>query len=383
MSKTLAIFGAGPAGCALAAALFQQGFSGHIYLITRPLNRRASVGESLAPTCREQLNQLGLTLTESDHQTYLGNCSLWGSDQPQFKDFTLNRTGGWRIDRSRFDHSLQTQVCAMGAEQIPDATLHTLAWQDNQWHLNLRLSPSSDSSIPRTIKADFIVDASGRKSSVASRLGIRKQRYDQQVALVANLPETHPADDVHYRDLLTRYALIEAGKKGWWYSARIPGQQQVLALMTDRSLVQSEQLKQTDHLRSLLKQSQLVNQLSGELPAETEFQVYPAMSECLNQVCGYGWMAIGDAAVGMDPLTSSGITSALDDALFTAELILNWLTTQHSAPLKHYSQRMNQAFHRYLLQKQYFYCQEQRWPEEHYWQLRHNLHQPQSTGHSS
>src|SRR6476646_4643134 len=80
------------------------------------------------------------------------------------------------------------------------------------------------------VQARFVVDASGRSSVVARRLGARRQHDDRLTAVTAFL-KTNDAPCV---DSTT---LVEAVDYGWWYSAVIPDGRLAVSLMTDPDIL--------------------------------------------------------------------------------------------------------------------------------------------------
>jgi flavin-dependent dehydrogenase len=89
----------------------------------------------------------------------------------------------------------------------------------NKWHLKQYSS--------ECLNANFIVDATGRSSWLAARLGSKRYNIDHQVALVAKFKNNNDYCD---QDSTT---LIEAVEKGWWYSTVIPSGYRVAIFFTD------------------------------------------------------------------------------------------------------------------------------------------------------
>jgi len=94
--------------------------------------------------------------------------------------------------------------------------------------------------------------------------------------------------------------------------------------------------------------------------------IYPAYSACLNKVAGEGWVAVGDAAFSMDPLTSSGINCALADGIAAATAIHAYLGGD-AQPLKTYAKDMNATVRGYLQERHHLYASETRWADGEFW----------------
>ena len=101
----VAILGGGPAGCATALALRQQGIS-RILVVESGFYQNIRVGESIPPDTRVLLEKLGIwsDFLKEEHEPCLGSCSSWGHDRLGYNDFLFNPHGnGWHLDRRRFD----------------------------------------------------------------------------------------------------------------------------------------------------------------------------------------------------------------------------------------------------------------------------------------
>src|SRR5258706_8390789 len=108
---------------------------------------------------------------------------------------------------------------------------------------------------------------------------------------------------------------------------------------------------------------------SGFRP-DSEASFTAANSAILDPSVGDGWLAIGDAAISFDPLSSQGLLNALFTGLAAAESAETHLKGDlHS--LSSYSQIIRGIGDSYQRQLAYYYASETRWPEAPFWQRRH------------
>lgn len=292
----IAVIGTGPAGCAAAISLRQQGRQ-----VTLIGDGQDGVGEQLHPAARPLLDQLGIPNLDAQLPC-VGTRSAWDSWELTHQDFLSHPFGnGWLLDRATFGHQLRQAAIAAGARpRIPSrlVDLWPEGTQPAAWVLQL-----SDG----TTTCDWVVDATGRRATVARRLGIKRRVVDRQIAMVGWLT-TPQADDVD--ETLT----VERTNSGWWYSCRLPGRRRVAGLITTHRLEPRQwesQLRATRHLGPLVRNYSL----EGDVIAR------PANSTMLEKCYGERWLAIGDAAVSFDPLASRGIVSALQSGLQAASLV--------------------------------------------------------------
>ncbi len=167
------------------------------------------------------------------------------------------------------------------------------------------------------ISAQWLVDATGRQAWLTRRMGgTQALRWAEQYAAVGWIRSG--AQDV---DNTTR---VKSVKNGWWYTARLPQDWRVIAFHGLRECV-----------GALAKDQALVEQAceqSGVLPETFQtqislnaIQVYDASMRSFNVVHGKRWLAIGDAALAFDPLSSQGIFFALYSGIRGAEAVAHAL----------------------------------------------------------
>jgi flavin-dependent dehydrogenase len=365
----LAIVGAGPAGSATALAAQRAGIN-RIALIDRPpAGGRLGLGESAAPPVGPLLQRLGLEglldRPNSPHRHYLGNLSSWGSDALTCEDFLFRLSGhGWHLDRLAFDQSLRQAAIEEGATPYFDHTLQTLSRTAGGWHVSLS-SPALP--LPQTISARALVDASGRQAVVGRALGMTRKRLDGLVALAVTCPPKDPAG-------LAGRSFIEAVRWGWWYATLLPNGQAMVTLMSDDDLIRDQGLRTPRAFAQAWAQTRHLKDLVTAPPPGASVVTVSAASQFSPQAIGAGWLAVGDALIGFDPLTSSGIAGALDDALAAADTLACWFTLDPKDAIeaaKRYAHRANQSLVRYMDEHRTHYQAEQRWGDAPFWQRRH------------
>ena len=367
------VLGGGPAGSATALALRQHGI-GRVCLVEAGNYRAVRVGESLPPDIRTLLGEaLGLwpDFLAEQHEPCYGSCSVWGRDLPGYNDFLLNPQGyGWHLDRRRFDAFLMRKAAERG---VVVATEHRFVasaplGDDDKRQIGpsgggFRLSLAQANGEITTVKARFVVDATGPRARFARERGARRRLVDRLVFVAGflTLAETSP---------LSRLTLLEASERGWWYAARLPDHRCVVALALDPDLLRIQRLSRTDIWLAALDQTLLVSSQLGTAVLETEgVGLWPSATFLSDRIAGPDWLAVGDAASSYDPLSSQGIQKALTDAIAAAATIADRLQrrTDNTAS---YTEGVIRRFEEYLVNRAYFYQQETRWPNAPFWERR-------------
>jgi flavin-dependent dehydrogenase len=376
------VIGAGPAGSVAALTLARHC---RVLLVERQTlepdggSGVTRIGESLAPAARRILTDLGLwpAFQAQGHARCHANRSLWGSAEPVDSDLLRDADGpGWHLDRTRFDCWLRDAAGERGAALLCPAEpvaieastqANTQASTQGGWLVTVQGTAGQQARIRTAV----LIDASGRTASVARQLGARRQAEGRLICAWLHGTDSHPATEAG----LTR---IQSVPDGWWYSAPLPGARRVLAFHTDADLADSV------HSRNgLLTRAGTVPELADLLrrsgfQADAQAGFTAAHSARLEPFCGpgpgarSGWLAAGDAALSFDPLSSQGLFNALYTGLAAGEAadrILNGSGTAEA--LADHTSRLESIHKAYRDHLSIYYGTEQRWPDQPFWQRRH------------
>ena len=361
----IVVLGAGPSGAAAAAELARRGFRTTLVGRTDP---RPNVGECLPPGIRPQLEKAGVweTFLRSGHTPSVGIRAAWGSPDPSDRDFVLSPYGsGWHIDRASFDATMRDSALKSGADWIVCHAVRNVRQTLSGWRIDL-----ATDSAQCQIEGRLIIDATGRSSVFASRIGVKRRFLDRLMGVAGyySAGENVPT--------LESMLLVEAVENGWWYSAPLPEGKLIAVFLTDADHVQREAITRADRwtscLRATLHQKQRIEKHGGTLAAGI-FSL-PAESSFLEQVAGDGWLATGDAAAAFDPLSSQGIMSAISSGLDAAHTAAASLMGNRQAAAS-YANRIRKKYSEYLAHREIYYRMERRWPNSSFWKSRHAMPQ--------
>jgi len=356
------VVGAGPAGAAFALNLAPM----HRVLV---LDRRDSpavrIGESLAPAARRLLVDMGLwdAFLAEGHSPCHGGRSVWGGSSPVEADNLRDLDGpGWHLDRGRFDDWLRQVAVSRGAALLVPAQPLSVTRDGEIWRLEVQ---AAGRRIP--VRARLLVDAGGRGSPLAKRFGARRTVSDRLVC-----GWVHGFDVPGRQSGLT---WIEAEPDGWWYSAPLPAGRRVIAFHTDADLDAAADARDaTSLLRRLSNRTGLADSLRAcgfEPDGQEEGRggFCAAHSSALSPASGDGWLAVGDAAMGFDPLSSQGIFNALYTGLAAAEAADRQLSGDPTA-LPGYAACLAPIRDAYRAHLRAWYGLERRWQDRPFWSRR-------------
>ena len=319
-------------------------------------------GETLPPRARLPLVRLGVwqTFLAQAHAPSPATASAWGEDTLFETHFICNPYGhGWHVDRRRLDEGLalaaeEAGACVMRGARASSCQPGAL----RSWKVDF-ISGGSHQSL----QADFFVDATGRASTLARAQRVKRLSYDRLAGMVATFLDPGSAADEDNR------TLVEAVESGWWYSARLPGSRIVVAYMTDTDLLRHAKGHLLTHFQRLLAGAPHTRARVKSSQECVDLVVLSADSSRLARIAGTNWLAVGDAAMAQDPLSSQGVYRALESGIEAAEVIGAGAAGKEAA-IERYERRLRRTFDSYLRTRTRFYRSETRWPQSAFWTRR-------------
>ena len=374
-----AVAGGGPAGAVAALEIARAGLS--VILVERSSYDRTRVGETLPPIATAVLGRLGLegALAGSGAVPSFGNESAWGDAELRSNAFVFDAHGdGHHVDRRRFDAILVETAESAGAHVTRCAALADCMPLERGWSLRIR---GGARAAPRTVRAAFLVDATGRRSSVARRVSARRELFDHLVGVAAQYA---PRPD-------SRSTLVESVEDGWWYSAPVPRDRLVVMFMSDADIC-SRRLPAAAMVdgweATLRRTTHTLARLAGARRVWGPTTVSAVTHRLRRHGTDGCWLAVGDAALGVDPLSSSGIMRALTMGEAAAHVIVRHASDGVDLTPA-YERWLDDQLADYLHERREYYELERRWPDAPFWRRRHAdttpspQHGPVSTSHEA
>jgi 2-polyprenyl-6-methoxyphenol hydroxylase-like FAD-dependent oxidoreductase len=162
--------------------------------------------------------------------------------------------------------------------------------------------------------------------------------------------------------------LTEAAPDGWWYAALLPAAELAVAFVTEPRLARRMDLLSPAGFAARLAETRWLSARIG--PGALAVLAGPrgadAGSARLDRVSGDGWVAVGDAAISLDPLSSQGILTALFTGLRAGRAIAANLGGQPGA-LNGYARQIEEIWRAYRSNREACYAAETRWPYRPFW----------------
>lgn len=370
------VVGAGVAGQSLAVLLKARGID-HVVLDRVPAaNRRGqdfALGETIPPSALPMLQSLGLLSvfkTAACQETY-GYHWSWGSERLQSDHF---------FGRSRFHHGLKLDKArllqvlgkldqgqrirydtGLRVHERPDGVILNARYEGRELHLSAKL----------------VIDATGRHRAVARQFGGNSRRVDDLLAFSCHLPHIEQSGLIHG-------VYVEAFEHGWGLVSRLDEANVVMSMFTSRHSPVRRQLMQYAAWPAILADTVRLKTFASADIAPPDVVGRDASTTLLDAPFGHRWLAIGDAAFTLDPLSSHGITTAVYAAKRAAEAIQAHQAGSGAEAFADYGQSMGRIFRTCLEAKRQRYRTELRWRDTPFWQRARDIsgsrmHQTQGT----
>lgn len=344
------VVGGGPAGAVAARVLSLS--SKRVVLLDASNVNRQKIGESLVGAARPMLNKIGLLpwFEGQSTQENKGNLSSWGDGKLRETDFIRDPYGcGWHLDRQYFDQNLRNAAEDAGAIWVKQR-LSSLTETDNS------LSVQAGDL---TISAQWLINASGTSQFVACQLGALRQKDSPLFAVHAWFECT--SEDTR--------SVVEAAPSGWWYTAGLPNGQRIVSFFTlvpqAKAMIRDKSL----FISALQETKYVAARCSLEKVLRNPIHLVEATGGYLEKAVSSRWIAVGDAAVSFDPLSSQGIYNAIYTGLRGAEAVKAVLTDNDRSLLLQYDERIQSIRDAYRREVSHYYRQEQRWPQNAFWKV--------------
>lgn len=276
---------------------------GHtVLLLERVPFPRRHLGESLTPGVKPLLRSCGAeSALEAGAGRAVGRIQVsWGSLSGEREN---PPDGGWVVDRAGFDRELLRLARAAGVRVLQPAYIESRKWTGSGWDLKIATSGRRIAA-----KARMLVDASGRARALGGR---RRPVAPATVALYG-----------YWRGRsLPREPRMEAGRNSWFWGVPLPdGSYNTLVFVDQREL----QIPGRGPVESLFDNRLSESRLLSEVRRAERWgpvRATDATPYLADPLSSARCVRIGDAAVAIDPLSSSGVQKGIQSALAGAVVV--------------------------------------------------------------
>ena len=310
----IVVIGGGPGGSTLGALLAQRGMN--VAIVEKEVFPRFKIGESLLPMSMDILRETGVFEKILNSGKYIRKFGAQFVDHRRNEqvlfDFETNRNPkhsmAFEVQRALFDKDLLEHACASGAHLYqPEKVEHVEFFHD-------AVEVRTDF---RQLKARYLADASGRISFMGQKLKMRQPNLDliNNFAVFAHFSNVKRMAGRREGDIIIGILPEQA----WSWTIPFVGNLTSVGVVTSSKLIDRSKLE--SFIESSLSSTPILKEMMQGAERVTDVQMISNYSHTSERMVGDRWISVGDAAVFLDPIFSSGVHMSMSAGSFASKLI--------------------------------------------------------------
>jgi len=331
------VVGGGPGGSTLATLVAMRGH--RVVLLEKEKFPRYQIGESLLPStvhgiCRltgvaDEITKAGFTKKRGGTFRWGANPSPWTFAFSVSPKITGETSHAFQVERSKFDQILLDHARHMGVDVREEHAVTDVIDVEDRAR---GVSYTDAAGNAGTIRATYVVDASGNKSRIYQRAGATRQysEFFRSLALFGYFEGGKRQPEPNSGNIV-----CAAFDSGWfWYIPLSPTLTSVGAVVR-HDMASKIQGDPEEALSALIAECPMISDYLHDAKRVTdgqygEIRVRKDYSYANTKFWRPGMVLVGDAACFVDPVFSSGVHLATYGALLAARSINSVLAQEVS-----------------------------------------------------
>jgi flavin-dependent dehydrogenase len=308
------VVGGGPAGSSAATMLAREGR--RVVLLERDQFPRFHIGESLLASLNEAIDAIGarekirgMKFTEKWGATFGtgdGRVELWaafaepgGVPQPQT----------WQVERAEFDQFLIEHAASCGVDVRCGHRVLDVNFDPNGVSVDVN-EPSGER---RTIRAQALIDASGRWGLLARKFSLRiDEPRLANIGIFSHYSNVPRKEGKRAGDSI----IIARDDLGWFWLIPISDELMSVGVVLRRDVYDTwPRMTSEEALDRAIAETPAVASLMKHAKREWPVRVEKDFSYATKAYAGDRWLLAGDAGSFLDPVFSTGVTIAMESGV--------------------------------------------------------------------
>lgn len=315
------ILGGGPAGSTVATLLAQAGKN--VVVLEKEHFPRFHIGESLLPATVSIFERLGVHQEIRDAFILKpGGKWLYGEKEVpgEFSNYDSKASFqqhpySYLVERSTFDQLLIQRSAAAGADVRFGTEVTELLTKNDRV---VGVVCQNEQGEVQELRAGLVVDASGLRAVIPSRLRLRHLTQPHRMGIYAQYAARPTRDDIK-----AGWFLGQMFYDGWTWLLRLPEDRFSVGVVLTVERFRKSGLSPTEMLERMVEENPLLSQgMTSDRRRISDVMVTGNMGNSSETLAGEGWVAVGDAAYFIDPCYSSGVHLAMKSAELVADVVL-------------------------------------------------------------
>lgn len=320
MDADVLIIGAGPSGSVAARMLNKLGY--RVVILEKELFPRFSIGESLLPHCMEFLEDADLLkqVAAENFQFKNGAAFSHAGKLTEF-DFSEKFTPGWgttyQVPRGRFDQTLAKAAEDCG---VTIHYQHSILAADFNTPGQARLTSIDANGLQRDWTASWVMDASGFGRVLPRLLGLETpSSLPPRQALFTHIEDRITVSDYDRNKILI--AIHPKFHEVWYWLIPFSNGRSSFGVVMPMDFLETRSGSPLEILQELATEEPRLAELLKESRFDTPVNRIGGYSADVKNLCGDGYVLLGNAGEFLDPVFSSGVTIALKSASLAVPLV--------------------------------------------------------------
>ncbi|MBO9515583.1 MAG: tryptophan 7-halogenase [Variovorax sp.] len=323
------VIGGGPAGSTMSTLLARKGR--RVVMLEKDHHPRFHIGESLLPGnvelfeklgVREEVDRIGMpkhgiefVSPDLDYRSYVDFSEGWDPE----------KGSAWQVRRSDLDEVLFRHAAREGAVTLEGARVRQVDFDDG----GATVQATLDDGSRRSWRARFVVDASGRDTVLANKFKSKQKNPDHNSTALFG----------HFRGAERLEGRREGNvsifwfQHGWfWFIPLSDGTTSIGAVCWSYYLKARDKPLKDYFFDTIALCPQLQARLAGAELVDDAVHATGNFSYASTHATGDRYLMVGDAYTFVDPMFSTGVFLAMQNAFDGAELVQTALERPAALP---------------------------------------------------